>query len=207
MNNIELEPLFSTPLLKTKVILDDIKTLQKEIIKNHKQHNSILDEVTLNKNAVVNLENDERFFSLKNEIEKLSSFILKDIYQTKDLDYYVSAMWSTCCLPEESGEIHFHSNSFYSGVFYPFEDTPSDICFYSPVQEKFSLDITGNVMRWNQFNSGSYPVSPSQNDLILFPSYLKHKVMKNKSKNTRYSLAFNIFIRGDLKAPTSNLLL
>lgn len=206
MNKIELEPLFSSPLIKTKVLCDDIKKVQQDIIFNHHEHNSVLDEITLNKNAVDGLENDNRFVKIKNQIEEIIKFILVDLYSTTEIDYYLSSMWSTCCLPGESGEIHFHSNSFYSGVFYPFENTQSDICFYSPVQEKFSLDITGNVDRWNQFNVGSYPVKPSQYDLLLFPSYLKHKVMKNNSSEKRYSLAFNVFIRGELKAPTSNLI-
>ena len=33
---------------------------------------------------------------------------------------------------------------------------------------------------------------PHKNQLILFPSYLKHRICEQKSDKTRYSLAFNI---------------
>ena len=38
----------------------------------------------------------------------------------------------------------------------------------------------------------------SDNLLIIFPSYLRHRVMPNNSKETRYSLAFNIFPKGKI---------
>jgi uncharacterized protein (TIGR02466 family) len=206
-SNVSLEPLFPSPLFKTKLIFENNDELKQNIIRNHKNHKKINDSVTANQNAVLGLENDIKFLDIKCEIEKIISSTLKEIYQSTDIDFYICSMWSTCCLPKESGQDHFHSNSFYSGVFYPFEVTPSELSFYSPLQDKFSLDLTGNIKNWNHFNSPSYNIQPEQFDLIFFPSYLYHKVLKNKSNITRYSLAFNIFLKGNLKAPTSSLFL
>ena len=74
-------------------------------------------------------------------------------------------------------------------------------------EDKFSLDITGNIIRNHQFNTPNYVVNPKECELIFFPSYLHHKVLKNKSKTTRYSIAFNIYVKGNLKSPTSSLLI
>ena len=35
-------------------------------------------------------------------------------------------------------------------------------------------------------------ITPHKNGLVLFPSYLKHKILKHDSDIPRYSLAFNI---------------
>jgi len=206
-DKITLEPLFPTLLFKTKLILDNNEKLKSNIIKNHKGHKTINDNVVAHQNAVLGLEKDSRFDEVKSKIEKIIISTLQEIYQSVDIQFYLCAMWSTCCLPGESGQDHFHSNSFYSGVFYPFEVTSSEISFYSPLQDKFSLDISGNILNWNHFNSPSYNIQPEQFDLIFFPSYLYHRVLKNTSNIKRYSLAFNIFLKGDLKAPTSNLIL
>jgi len=45
---------------------------------------------------------------------------------------------------------------------------------------------------FNIMNSNSWKIWPEKNLLVLFPSYLRHGVLKNKSNETRYSLAFNI---------------
>ncbi len=42
----------------------------------------------------------------------------------------------------------------------------------------------------------SYVITPAHGRLCLFPSYLRHKVEKNESDVTRYSLAFNILPKG-----------
>ena len=114
-------------------------------------------------------------------------------------------MWSTYIIPGEGGQMHMHTNSYFSGVFYPFESTSSNINFYSPLQDKMALDIGGNVKQWNKFNSPSFEFEPKECDLIFFPSYLFHQVMFNNSNKRRYSIAFNIFLRGEFKAPTSEM--
>lgn len=46
----------------------------------------------------------------------------------------------------------------------------------------------------NEFNSNSYRITPRDNMLILFPSYLPHRVEQNLSEKDRISVSFNINI-------------
>jgi len=207
LNNVELEPLFASPLIKTTLDVSCLVDLRKNIISNHSNHTTINDDIEVDSNVCLGLHKKKKFFNLKKSIEHKVCSVLHDLYNVEGIEFYLCDMWSTCCLPGEGGDHHFHANSFYSGVFYPFEDTPSGLVFYSPVEDKFSLDITGNITHNHQFNTPNYVVNPKECELIFFPSYLHHKVLKNKSKTTRYSIAFNIYVKGNLKSPTSSLLI
>ena len=45
-------------------------------------------------------------------------------------------------------------------------------------------------------NCRDWTITPEDNDLILFFSQLRHKIMRNESTNDRYSLAFNTIPKG-----------
>ena len=42
------------------------------------------------------------------------------------------------------------------------------------------------------YNKIEEKIMPNKNMLVLFPSYLKHKILTHESNIPRYSLAFNI---------------
>ena len=48
------------------------------------------------------------------------------------------------------------------------------------------------------YNSTSWKFNVETNDLVLFPSSLEHSVEKKKGSNLRISLAFNVFIKGNI---------
>lgn len=207
MNEISCEDLFPTRLFKTKYFPSDLEDIKKYVIENHKHHTEPNKMSKMNDNAFVGLDSDVRFFSLKNNITNIFNKILVELYEIYHIEPYISSMWSTCNVPGEGGQMHMHTNSYFSGVFYPFETTPSNINFYSPLQDKIPLDIGGNVKKWNKFNLPCYEFTPEECDLIFFPSYLLHQIMFNNSDTNRYSIAFNIFLRGEFKASTCELTL
>jgi predicted 2-oxoglutarate/Fe(II)-dependent dioxygenase YbiX len=56
--------------------------------------------------------------------------------------------------------------------------------------------------QWNIFNTGDCTQSVSSGDLILFPSSLFHAVSPTTKKDTRISLAFNVFAKGEIGEPS-----
>jgi len=36
------------------------------------------------------------------------------------------------------------------------------------------------------------------NDMIIFPSWIKHEVLENKTDTTRFVLRYNVFIKGKM---------
>ena len=84
-----------------------------------------------------------------------------------------------------------------SGVFY-INTVKDDKFILVDSQPKFCLEIESEYStdRWN------LPVKHGQ--LILFPSFLYHEVEKNNDKETRVSLSFNTFIKGDINNCNTN---
>lgn len=182
-------------------VLSKIKHLHKDFTNSDRKNV----ETVYTENSSESLLNNKNFLNIISEIEIISKNIFSQIYHYKDVTPYVSDIWSTCLKSGEQGQIHYHSNSYLSGVWYPFDDNYSEICFYSPNNEKNSLNLVANVEDFNQLNCTSYVFHPKKDNLIFFPSYLSHQVLVNKNKNPRYSLAFNIFVKGNLYAHTSRI--
>lgn len=206
---MDIYQLFPSPLFVKKFpsnnyqeVLSEIKNLHTDFIFSDKKNV----ETVYTENSSESLMDNKFFSVLISEIENIAKNIFREIYHYKDVSPYVCDMWSTCLKKGEKGQIHYHSNSYLSGCWYPFDTEYSNICFYSPNNEKNTLNLVANVEEFNQLNCSSYLFQPKKDDLIFFPSYLSHQVSVNESNIPRQSLAFNIFIRGSLHAHTSKLI-
>ena len=66
------------------------------------------------------------------------------------------------------------------------------------IDKRYKGQISLPATKYNDYNSKSYKLPVSTGDIVLFPSSATHKVDTKKGKNERLSLAFNVFIKGDL---------
>ena len=182
-------------------ILQNIKNIHEEFVKS----DTLNVETVYSQNASASLVDEEDFAEVKNKLELFLCDIFENFFNFVDVNPYISDMWTTCIKPKEQGQSHYHSNSLMSGVWYPFDTDYSEIVFYNPNNDKNSLNLAANTREFNSLNSTSFTYNPKKNDLILFPSYLTHQVQQNLSSSVRYSLAFNVFVKGNLHAHTSRL--
>lgn len=88
---------------------------------------------------------------------------------------------------------HDHQKSILSGVFYV--DVPNenmgDIYFHRDDNAEFF--ITSRIEKNpNSFNENTISIRPKTNQLLLFPSWIKHSVGRNESNSERISIAFNL---------------
>ena len=124
---------------------------------------------------------------LLNYFKKFSDEVLE-----YDNDYDITTSWFTKSSEGQFSTFHNHKNSFWSGVYYygDYDDNSSNIEFSSPlaIYQQYEL----NVRNPNAVNSILSYIKPSSKSLILFPSYLTHRIGEHRSKITRHSLAFNI---------------
>jgi len=195
-NNFSVLPLFPTTL-GAVTISEDFSNLEK-----------------IKEFAYTDITSDESFNSFKsednqllskfpNEKEILLSYFnnfKNDILALNDNEFAISSSWATRVEKNGFCQLHDHKNSFYSGVLYLDSVTAGgDILFQNPITTgSFLL----NPVEWNTFNFETYQLRPEKNLLILFPSYLKHRINKYLGTEARYSIAFNIvpigkFGRGD----------
>jgi hypothetical protein len=63
--------------------------------------------------------------------------------------------------------------------------------------------LVPDISKSNEYNSQVKIINVQKNNILLFPSHIKHGVSQNNSDLTRISLGFNSFYRGILGA--SNL--
>ena len=187
------QPLFPDPVYiskldraLTKKELKTINGYKKETYKNQ-------GNITSNDNYV--LENK----TLKNLKEDIHVSILdyfdKVICTTNSITPYITQSWLNYTQPNQYHHRHYHSNSYASGILYIDADKEVDsVVFFKMDHVTLELSVT----KHNMYNASSwkFPVAPG--DLFIFPSRLHHAVEKKKGTNTRVSLSFNVFFKGEI---------
>ncbi len=112
------------------------------------------------------------------------------------IDFVIGSSWGTMTKPKEDSQPHTHANYYYSGCFY-ISENPSPIEFHlGPWIYNHHERFLFNYTQINQYNSNKITYHPEKNEIIYFPSYVKHQITENTSNENRYSLAFNIFPDG-----------
>ena len=133
--------------------------------------------------------------NLKKELtEKVKEYFNK-VLRATDVEPYITQSWLNYTETNQFHHTHNHPNSLVSGVFYIDVDEEKDkIKFCKPGYQQLRLKVTD----YNQWNSEHWWFPVSTGELFLFPSSLEHTVEHKKGSNTRISLAFNVFVKGNL---------
>ena len=168
------------------------------------------------KDAVVNLEyvrtqinnsdiSKDRFVlnnmsQLKTEIEKhCEHYVRKYLTIKSNAQFYLLNSWSNIHGPGEYSQIHCHANSIISGVYYPiFPKNSGGLYLHKSWNYKNLIDqnIMLDYEEYNNITSSKYLLDIKEGVIVMFPSHLDHSVDTNRSKEKRYSIAFNFYVRG-----------
>ena len=143
------------------------------------------------------------FFNLKNQILEHSKIYLNNLGHIYE-DLQINTSWGTLTLPNQPPNVHNHSNSYISGVYYLTKC--SSIQFYNPSTQmwKFLPDISLDTNNPLTFSSCYF--TPEINTLLLFPSFLEHDITPSKD-DKRFSISFNIIPKGEFGVNTQKLYL
>lgn len=112
---------------------------------------------------------------------------------------YVTQSWSLVNQPNVGMHGHSHSNSIVSGSLY-FSDMPEPVAGMIFDRHKIyrQLELNPTNDKRNLYNAPLNVIKPKKNEVIMFSSDLQHFVEPNTSSQTRYSIAFNTFVKGKL---------
>ena len=122
-----------------------------------------------------------------------------------DLEWILQG-WANVNMRGDYHNLHNHPHSWLSGTYYvsvPDQsdaDTfrsdlnPSAISFFDPRPQANVL--LPDIKDATPFNSHTYAVTPEPGQMIIFPSWLAHRVAINRSKQERISLSFNVMLQG-----------
>jgi uncharacterized protein (TIGR02466 family) len=144
---------------------------------------------------IKNVLNNKIFYFLKKLIMiEFNKF--KNKYLKYKNDFKITTSWLTKTLPNQTSNYHNHKNCIFSGVLYIQTDENSGGINFLNYNTNSSILL--DVEEYNFYNSIDYTLTPTNGALIFFPSEIHHKILKNNSNITRYSLAFNLFPTGFL---------
>ena len=192
----EVVDLFPTSVWIAEKDLDLISKEKKEIKNIIKEGmNRHYSNASSSNNYIFN----ENFKEIKQFCEQQIKEYVKEIINPKlELDFYITQSWLNVTKPNEFHHEHSHQNSIISGVFYIATEENDKITFIDANWKLKNL-MQFEVKDYHMRNSTSWSFPVRNNELILFPSWLNHKVEPNKEATTdRISIAFNTFVKGTL---------
>ena len=190
MNNTRIMDLFPTPLYINNIdapLINQQKTYLLNLPKilnagNLRSESGYIFEYPL-------------FAELKKKINEHIKEYVNIVYPNTNIDVYITQSWANYTEPNQYHHKHSHPNSFISGVFYVNAIKNEDmIKFYKDLPPTFQI----NHNQSNNYNSQDVAIFIESGDLVLFPSNFEHDVPPTTSKETRISISFNTFIRGNL---------
>lgn len=183
MSKPEIIPIFAVPIYKAKIDLPP--NLKQTLLLNFERLNN--GEQTRSKETCA-----------LNRLPELYKQIDFHVNQFKEQHHYeekfkITQSWVNYTETNQSGHVHMHPNSVFSGVVYIGENL-SPITFEHPRAWNQAWAFETRETNW--MTSIDFSITPEHGDIILFPSYLPHRVEPSESKETRMSIAFNTFPRG-----------
>jgi uncharacterized protein (TIGR02466 family) len=136
-------------------------------------------------------------------MREIDSYTREVLAVNRSIEFYVTDSWINIYRRGELTGPHTHNNSLISGVLYlKVNETSGDLVFQRDILSLVpfppSLDLDMDF--FNLYNCKSWAHKPKTNDICLFPSVLMHAADPNESDEERWSLAFNVFVRGNIGA-------
>ena len=189
----EIHGIFPVPLYKSKLSRKFTKTELHFIEKMRAKSKPNMGNTTSSDSYILN----RRSFSiLKKEIELfIEDYFAKIIFPPKGIFPYITQSLLNYTEINEHHHPHHHQNSYLSGILYIAADKDYDnVTFGHNDYRQISIHPT----QGNEFNSFLVNFPVETGEILMFPANLMHKVTMKKGKNSRISLSFNVFIKGNL---------
>lgn len=134
----------------------------------------------------------------RSEFSSFIGFVEETLGQVKeflniadDVTLRVFACWMNINNRGHFNDLHVHSNSVFSGVYYVkipegcggirfFDPNPIRICFHPPYK---TIDPK---------NCFTHEYDPLAGRILIFPGYVPHDVAENRADDVRVSMSFNV---------------
>ena len=185
---MELQPIFSSFLVADYLSVD--ASLHQNCIDVVNEATKIRND-TISQSNFLNLD-DCKFTNLLKQVEYRFNKLHSNIGLDPTVQQVISEYWININLNNKIQFPHSHPNRAFSAVYYVSAgDNCGDIVFLNPNKvlcQNFSDDC---ISDYNEFTATHWKITPKDNLLIIFPSWLEHYVQPNNSNVQRISIAFN----------------
>ena len=199
--NYKLSSYFATPLLEVCLDLDTNKLTEFafEMWNNDREGKKFSNKGGWHSDNI-RKENHKEFIRLKKEINQyLQTYHLK-VFREMEFEENViqqtDNMWININEKHDYNEWHIHPFSTLSGVYYIKHDGSiknGNITLKHPtgLYMNFSHWPAGFIKKTNEITSELIHITPKSNMLLVFPSWLEHRVETNLKDYARISVSFN----------------
>ena len=137
--------------------------------------------------TVFTLDNNK---TLVKKIENVVNETLSEIEYTVPLK--MSTSWFTRIPPGAIGRNHYHTNSFYSAIFYP-QDNNSRLVV---TKELPQIHVPFKTTDFGLVAAGDVGLEARKGHMILIPGNIRHYIEQNITNKNRHSLAMNFMPKG-----------
>ena len=128
------------------------------------------------------------------EVQKYILNVFQNMgWKIKDKNIRLKEMWAIINKKNNFNVIHTHPNCYLSAAYYvKTHDGCGKIKFTNP--NLASRQRSPLIENKTDFNQNGIEVDPKEGDLLFFPAYLTHEVLRNNSDKERIVISFNIDI-------------
>ena len=139
------------------------------------------------------LELDE-FKDLKVSLQTALDHYVHDILKIEN-QFFITDSWSTRNPQNTFHAEHSHGNSIFSGVLYvDVADGDLELLFDPAFSKNFQFEYS--IKEYNLLNSNSWSLGLKSGMLVIFPSWVSHRVSTNLNTADRRIIGFNSFTSG-----------
>ena len=192
MLNYNTVPLFPSPVIQVMVDDDTSELLEYDDRDTTVSYSTYVSTKQSGRNERVL----ELYPKTKRILLDTFTSVAEEVLGYKKRKYAITTSWITKTRRGENSQLHCHKNSFWSAVYYFQEEYPEGsggILFDNPNTSAFDFAFqNSDIETLNQINGLACTFKPDPNVMLVFPSYLKHQVLRHDLDTVRCSLALNI---------------
>lgn len=143
-------------------------------------------------NSAVTLFQEPLFAPLRSAVTKLVRHAMQQCGQKGSWQVSLAG-WANMHDTGGYNTLHLHPGNLLSGVYYlKVPPEAGNIVFRDPKYAAIMTGISGDQPFSRNFES----VQPTEGQMLLFPSWLEHRVEENNAEEPRVSIAFNVKVQG-----------
>lgn len=149
------------------------------------------DKIQSNIGSRLNSIKDFKLKSLEKFITTHASEYYKQCQPSLNRKIFMNQSWININLKDHEQSFHTHSDSVISGVFhYKTNTSDGDLVLKNPIPFA-SCGLFPSTIVPGGLCKETIGIAPQECQLVLFPGWLEHRVVKNTTDHERISIAFN----------------
>jgi uncharacterized protein (TIGR02466 family) len=193
-----LSPIFPITIYKQSLGLDEVDRSSMrdflnsifDVMGDYTHHSLEKDGGKSSHSITRDLHQNSVFYPLVDKIYRHLRTYYKELQLSPYLEPVISSMWANSHMTNAWSDLHIHSVHHLVGCYYlDLPNNSGDLLFLNPLEyhyNAFPFSENGKTeTTWHAAHA-------QQDELILFPSFLKHKTEKNNTTQQRISINFNI---------------